>query len=345
MRVGIITFHKALNFGAALQATALNEYIDNNICQSEIIDFIPNNQVPKKNIIIRKILHKFKSIVYFKENKYRELKEKKFKEYRNKYMKLSEKTYYGDNALKKDVPRYDIYISGSDQILNSTLSGNSKSYYLSFIDGVKKISYASSFGRENITDFEKKCIGEELIKFQRLSVRESNGMNIIKEYSSCSSTLVLDPVFLLDKEKWRDKCKETKFPSKYILVYAMEYSNIMEEFILLLKSVTSMPVYLLAGSETAKKLSGNKCMGFGPSEFLFAINNAEYVITNSFHGTAFSMIFGKKFYCIAHTTRNIRINNLLELVNYERKIIRKKISVEILSDYLIDGDIAYQRLK
>lgn len=129
-------------------------------------------------------------------------REYRFDEYRKKYFKMTEQHFYGDNCIKDELKDFDILISGSDQILNTTLTGNSRAYYLDFFEG-KKISYASSFGRTNITQNEIDLIKSELPHYSAVSVREKSAGEIIKRISGIDSELVMDPVFLLKKENGR----------------------------------------------------------------------------------------------------------------------------------------------
>ena len=122
---------------------------------------------------------------------------------------------------------------------------------------------------------------------------------------------VLDPVFLLDKKKWNELAKPCRLPKKYVLVYVLEYSEEMfthsEE---MAKKLGCSVVYI---SLISKKMIGNVLKAIGPREYLYAIANASYICTNSFHGTAFSIIFEKNFTVVKHTTRNSRIANIIEM--------------------------------
>lgn len=334
----MVTFHRANNLGAVLQASALNEYINNNFCSCEIIDFCPNNSIPWRNPV-------FKALSFLKKQlsrlKYRDkyLQEKRFNDFKKIYYILSKKTYYGDTDIKSNPPKYDVLISGSDQIFNTTLSGNSKSYYLDFDNDTKKVSYASSFGRENITDAEYGLVETELSKFQSLSVREASAADIIESKLGIRPELVLDPVFLLDKSMWESRCNnEMKIPySEYIFVYSMENTELICKTVEKIKNQYNIPVIIVRGGGGKLEIAGIEDSSCGPKEFLRYIRDAEIVVTNSFHGTAFSLIFEKDFVCVAHSKRNARLENIMNLVGRKDKVIDNSGKLTDIDNFVVNG--------
>lgn len=345
MRVGFVTFHRAINYGAALQTAALSKYINDNICPCEVIDFVPNNNGRPSSSKLRRCLSRVKAMAYsvffYKKNQ----KKKKFEKFFKKHIFASKRTYFGDKDICDKPPKYDIYLSGSDQILNTTLTGNSRAFYLSFVGEGKKISYASSFGRKEVSDTEIDFIKEYLPSFEILSVREKSAGEIILREIGRSCVDVADPVFLLDGATWRKMSKKLRLQGKYILVYAMENSEMMANAIEALREAYNYPMYIICGGDSAQELDGEKICGLGPSEFIGAIEGAEMVLTNSFHGTAFSMIFGKKLYCVSHTTRNARLENILAEVDMEDMLISPKTEKKNIVKKMINGVSAYENLK
>ena len=237
VKIGIITQHSVNNFGANLQSYALNEFLKLQNYDSKLIDFIPNNKV-QKDLSFRQ---KIKNIIKFflkKEYKNDFLKNKKFSQFRNKYYGLfvENKRFYGDTDFLINYPKLDIYISGSDQLFNFSLTGHSVSYFLPFETNGLKISYASSFGRETITDSESYCVKNYLTQFSSVSFREKSGSTIYSKLTSKNSLSVLDPVFLLSEEQW-SKLITRKINRKYILVYAVENSKFLKDAIQLAKKL------------------------------------------------------------------------------------------------------------
>ncbi len=345
MKAGLITFHQADNYGAVLQASALLKYINNNICNCELIDYLPNTMGVPDNRFIRRLL-RFgkKTCLYFLEHN-KAVKRNRFEKFRKKNYILSKNRYYGDEMIQKNPPEYDVLISGSDQIFNLTLSKNSVSYYLSFSDKVRKISYGSSFGRCDISKTEEQAICKYLSTFDALSVREKSAICLLKKYIDVHATNVTDPVFLINKDEWGKMADEKAVPSqKYIFVYAMENTEGLRNTVDAIFKKYNLPIIKVSGGCTLDGINGMEDEKCGPRQFLAYIKNAEVVITNSFHGMAFSHIFEKKFFAIAHTKRNSRIEDLLLLSKNEVNIISCSENAVDMSK-LIDGARAYSAMQ
>lgn len=343
MKIGIITFHRAYNYGAALQSYALFTYVKMLGHDVEIIDYLPNNCCNGSKSLVRRILHIVKSIIMFNSMMEDYKKSKYFNKFVLDRLNLSPRRYYGDNDIEQDPPQYDLYISGSDQILNMELTGDSKAYYLNFIKENIKLSYGSSFGREKISDKEKIMIKHELSTFRHLSVRERSAANIIQSQINRKPLLVADPVFLLDKGEWEELIDNAEANKNYILIYAMEVTKPLVRIANLLMKKNKQVFVVYGGAENSG-ISGKKIIPNGPIDFLKYIKNAEYVITNSFHGISFSLIFGKKIIGISHSTKNTRIQNLYELIEQKSKLISYNDEPNDFHNYIIDGKQAYANL-
>ena len=328
LKVGIVTFHRALNYGANLQAFALNSYINQLGYDCEIIDLYSNNAGRPSNNVIRRLLSSVKSIMILCIDK----RIRRFTKFQKDNYKISLEKYYGDVDMEEASQLYDVLISGSDQILNTTLTGDTKSYYLTFDNTAKKISYGPSFGRTSISDTECSLIDSELVKFSSLSVLERSGQAIIEQRIGAGSTLVLDPVFLLSKENWEKKATKCKVNGKYILVYAMETTELLNNAVKYICDSLKLPVYIIYGCTKRFVNSWKVVENCGPSEFLSYIMGASIVITNSFHGTAFSIIFEKQFVCVSHSTRNSRLENIMELIGKQDKLLKKEDAIPEIID-------------
>lgn len=346
MRIGILTFHRAINTGAALQACALQNYLRTTGADVELIDFYPNNQIPNMSYIYR-VLRRLKRTIWISNNYRLEIKrQEKFETFYKKAYKLSKEKYYGDNEIKDNPPKYDILVSGSDQILNTALTGNSTSYYLDFDDMAKKVSYASSFGGVDISDREKELIKNELPKFHSLSFREQSGKKIVSELTGIIGADVLDPVFLMDRRYWSDlSAQAMKLPERYIFAYVMEMTNGIKNAVIKAREKYNLPVIVVNGSGEINEIAGREDKTCGPIEFLRYIKDADIVITNSFHGTAFSLIFEKKLLCVTHSRRNARLENLLGYIDCVDKQIVSDAEEVSLDRHIIVSDKSFGLLK
>lgn len=322
-KVGILTFHKAANYGAVLQAYALQQFIKKRGNNCEIIDY--NNSELNLNYCLNpfkaKNIKKFvKKILYFYENKRRN---SIFKQFTSDYLKISNENYDTYSIFKVN-NLYDAFITGSDQVWNYKITANDKNYFLSFCnDNSKKNSYAASFGNINIID---KDIKETLNSMNNISVREDDALNKIIDLGISSKKVSqnIDPVFLLEKSKWKKIMTNIEHKKKYIFIYEVTYTDKMLELAKKISSTKNLEIYYLSASN--KKVKGVKNLKFiTPNEFLDYIYNAEYIITSSFHGMAFSIIFNKNFfYDIPSNANNYssRLESLANLLHLtDRKII------------------------
>ena len=333
MKAGILTFHRASNVGAALQAAALHEHIRSLGVDCELIDYYPNNAPRPRGALFR--LLRFGKRILNRNDRRQHLRQRRFDAFWEEHYTLSKKVYFGDVDIQKDPPAYDLLISGSDQILNTTLTGNSSAYYLAFETDATKVSYASSFGRADITETEREFVRKEFPKFKRLSAREESAEDIIESLIGTRPQTVLDPVFLLEKEKWASYCNQAMaIPhDQYIFVYSMERSEALLAVVRQLHRQTGLPVITVLGGGNSAEGMGTIDEICGPAEFL------RYVMD------AMSLIFGKKVFCVAHAKRNARLANLLKLVGAEHKQVTAIEDADALEERLINGAVCYPSME
>lgn len=340
-KVGIITIHNSPNYGACLQSYALYRYIQQQGNDVEIIDlhrpfayedYIPSKKYvcsrPVKRSLLSKLKGNVKSLIGIKTKNpslYSPLAIKKFDEF-NSIIKLS-KPYRGIDELYANPPLYDLYISGSDQLWNPTQAYCLEPYFLTFVPNGqgKKISYATSVGITDLRDNEKKDFAKWLNLYDDISVREYQAQSLLQGLLADKKVnQVADPTFLLDPKDWKDMAVRPK-QSKYILMFTLQHRPEILEYCLQLSKQSGLPLIelgqvqpdVLDGSYTAVKDAG-------PKEFLGYIENAELVITDSFHCTVFSLIMGaNNFYTyIAPTNqRGSRIIDLLETYNLKKHLL------------------------
>ena len=214
---------------------------------------------------------------------------------------------------------YDILLSGSDQIWNPVITGSDSSFMFAFEkdNKIKKFAYSSSFGMSDITSTWSSIVKKNLKDFERIGLREEDGYKIVSSIlPKADIDIVLDPVFLLDSYFWSSISSPELTPSsRYVLVYSLESNpKIIEQAIELSKAnnLKIVAIHPFSNSFSFADICINEA---GPLEFISLIKNAEYVVTNSFHGTAFSIIFEKDFYCIPHSKTGSRMLNLLSRIS------------------------------
>lgn len=322
-KIGILTFQDSINYGAILQVYALQTYLSDLGFDVEIINYCNS----KRRYAQIKGVRKYASILWhstiglFVSDKKRKRRTIDFK---NNYLKLTQimKT---KSSLTELNSKFNVFITGSDQVWNKRNNGGDLSYFLDFVyeEGIK-MSYAPSFGKSSITDDYANEIEDLLRKIQYISIREISGKNILQERFGINSKLVCDPIFLLDESDWKKLLFPMGFDEHYILCYYMpgdkEVENKILEVSKKIHEETGYNVINIGKKDFDRKAKfGRNIFGLGPKEFLNAIYYADYVITNSFHGTAFSIIFNKTLVVPFNNKKIGGLNTrLLELIKYTK---------------------------
>lgn len=318
-KVGILTFNRAINYGAVLQAfalkNALNKYRDTEIINYKNEKMENVYSLSSKNVI-KTIL---KRIQFSKKNK-------RFYQFIDE--NATEKKYDKNNFDSVE-ESFDKIIVGSDQVWNFTCSGDDKAYLLEGVsDEVEKYSYAASFGVSELPKGQVELFKGDLSKFEKLSVREETGKKILKEQLGLESTVVLDPTLLLDKGEWHDNLKIGETGKKYILTYFLDNDEELKEIANAISKKTGLPIYNITTS--TKSFFGDKVIkNAGPKEWIEYFYNAEFIVTSSFHGTAFAINFEKQFYTYAKNNRASRIVDLLSSLGIESRRISNADDVDL----------------
>lgn len=342
MKAGIITFHRAINYGAILQVLALHEAIKKLGCEVEVIDYrckvieddYKNIRFNKNNI--------FKSVVNNAISySTRKSKKDKFYEFGRKNLNLSSEFYSSNEELKKCNGNYDIFITGSDQVWDDKCVKFDEAYFLDFVkENEKKNSYAASFAFGELPLNLKDKYKERLEGFNNISVREEIGKKIFTELLNKEIEISLDPTLLLNQDEWSIFASESKIKDKYILIYSVHAPNKLFTFAEKLAERTGYKLIYINDS-MQKKVNAKYIRGASPEEFLSLFKNAEYVLTNSFHGTVFGLIFNKQIMVelISKTQKvNYRSKNLMRLLGLENRIL------ENLDEKWIDDKINYDEV-
>lgn len=326
-KIGIITYHCADNLGAVLQVYALQKKINKLGLESEVIDFRPLTLLYPfglrrlKDVKTIGLFRTIKSIIVLMIK--RKIKQRKalFKRFRDNYLVVSKQTYYNAEELNANPPRYEYYITGSDQVWNPDFFEKiGKSYFLDFAStNSTKISYAASITKKMDASFND-VFKENINRFDFISIRESEHVDFLKKLTKKPITVALDPTLLLDKEDYNILPIDPKTKEKYVLVYDLQYN---EELVKLANKISQEKGYkVISFSDHKKYKNGIKTFEYeGPNEFIGYLENAEFVLTTSFHGVAFSVIFKKPFYTIPHKTRGTRMIDLLNSIGLEDRIV------------------------
>lgn len=316
-KIGLLTFQNTMNYGAVLQAFALQNVCKKNGIESEIIDYY-NNAVTKreKPITINDLKSVKQLIKYLLMFRAQNKKRKNIDYFCEKNLKLSSQKFFQNNF--ENFNNYKGIIVGSDQIWNSNLTDNDLNYFLEKFEN-KKYSYAASSGQNGIINKEKiEC----LKKFSFISVRESQLKQELQE-KGISSELVLDPTLLLNKEYWSSFAAKRMISRNYVLLYQMTTSSTIFSFAKKIAKENNLT--LINANPISMQLFKSRCIiGESPEEWVSLIKNADFVVTNSFHGLAFSINFNKQFFTEVkdnEANNSSRIESLLNLFELNNRNI------------------------
>lgn len=339
-KIGIVTFHNAHNYGAMLQVYALQKILSEKY-DVEIINYI--NPIIKKNYksirisndsVISFIKSLGSSIIYLPETLKRQ---RNFNEFLRKYLKVGEK-YDTEETLKNNPPKKDIYITGSDQVWNYTLTnGLSDIYTLNFGDKkTKRISYAASIGVGEIPDNQKDIYNKKISIIDSISVRELQAQKILSELIKKDIYEVLDPTLLLSREEWEKLIKnKINHNEKYILVYGIGNQNKLSDIANYLSKETNNNIIHFNKTNSKFKNILKRAYTYSPTDFLYLVKNAEYTIVRSFHGMVFSILFHKKFFVIPDESSGSRVYDLLRKLGLSDRIVN---GIDDLGDFTREID-------
>ena len=307
MRVGILTFHRATNYGTALQAFATEKGIKKLGVETEMIDYRP--EYIERTLHVRKLTNakspKEIASIIVNAVLYPNMAKRKAESFNRFFslMNVSDYVCLTADDVAKASHEYDVVLSGSDQLFNRNITGDDKTFFLPF-EHKRKVTFASSFGERKLSADRVEEIAPFFSGFDALSVREKTAHDILAQIkkvnvSAKSATSVLDPTFLLTKDEWNEYADPTlKLPKDgYILTYYMLETPLLRDITAKLQQKTGLKVVNIKPSKKQVILHQGKNLSYaGPSEFLACYKNASYVVTNSFHGTAFAINYGIPFF-------------------------------------------------
>lgn len=303
MDFNILTFHRAYNYGAVLQAFALQEFVTELGYSCGVYDYAsPSENKPAG--LKGKILQ---ALQLFSARD-RQVREAKYRQFVEESLHLN---------LEEDSK---VYISGSDQVWNPGIQD--ETYFLRFApEESRRISYAASMGESHMTQEQEENFRTWLKEFDGVSVREEQDKERLASLCDKNIQVHVDPTLLHDKAFWRKHARPVEgLPDEYILVYLMHRSGNVNKLLKWLKKETGAKIVVIDGQGVVQGVMTNLVYHdiakhrVGPREFLWLFDHAKYVVTSSFHGTAFSLIFEKELYAITNLNRKTRITNILEKV-------------------------------
>lgn len=340
--IGILTFHRAVNYGAVLQGYALYRTLCDLGAAPVMIDY----RNPKlewrrkkiryeKNNKVKSLLHSMISMPSV------EKKKRQFGAFNQKYLTLSQPCT--QENISDITNRYQCFITGSDQVFSPTCVDFDPVYFLTFAKPEQKYSYAASFGTAYIDKTYEDEMKKRLNDFKKISVREESGKEIIRQLCDRESFVNIDPSLLLGAVQWSEIASERLIKEKYILVFRVNKPIQLLTYAKKLAEEKELKIVYITDIVKKREKNINYVKAPSVEEFLSYIKNAEYVCTNSFHGTAFSIIFNRKIIVETNTQTgtNNRIKELLKIL----EIKNRDISNEVQADSEIAWDSVNQKIE
>ena len=327
MQIKVITRHTPNNYGSLLQSIATLRVIESLGHQCEIIDYWKRNEVGLQGILTSlqgKSLWKnslFKRMAYvalrYPGEKIAALR---FDKMRRRYLKLTPRCY---SMEELESLQADVFMTGSDQVWGPLLDGGyDEAYFLSFVkEGIRKVSYAGSFGRTEFSDIIIASYKRLLSKYDALTVRESSAVKLLEEWGIDCGGQVLDPTLLLDSSQWSEYIEED-VKKEYVLIYEIHNNPRLDDYAKRFAAHVGLP--LVRVSPTFHQLARGGRFVFCPEigTFLSYIKNARYMLTDSFHGTAFAINFHTPFLeVLPNNKTGARNQSILQLTGLEDRIV------------------------
>ncbi len=351
MKIGILTFHCPHNYGAVLQAYALQQYLLKLGYEVEIIDYRPKYLINATKLKINwrvfvsikpiKCLRKlYNGIFHYIPSCYKRYIG--FNKFINKKLVLSARV-----SNDKIPDNYDAYIIGSDQVWNSKITcGFDRVYFAQFPFEKKQkkyISYAASIGSDKLTKNEKNCYTYLLSNFDYIGVREYKLVELLQPLCLKKIEHVLDPTLLVETDIWDKIALSHNYKKNYVLVYTgLAKTDSIINIAQKIAKPQGFEIMVLTGQISEYTINGYRAAS--PEEFVNAFKNASFVITSTFHGTAFSIIFNKNFYTLKlNKEDDSRAMSLLSMLGLEDRMIDS--SADVLQNNIIDWNSVNDILK
>lgn len=313
-KAGILTFHNAENYGAALQTYALMKTLESFNLETRIVDY------RNRGVFFRNLL---KNLFYLGTFQNPIQNHQAFLHFQEDYLHLTEKAYHQGTDFARDADQFDLLFFGSDQIWNPDLAhGFDPLYFGAFKTRARKIAYAASLGKDEISPEEQARLNILVNNLDAVGVREETMLPLINQEATC----VVDPCTLLPASDWREISDRTIKKSGFIFIYQLFRNPQIIETALALQEKLNQEVLVLTPYPLPYRHQGLKKLGrITPNQFLAYFDRAGAVLSDSFHGTLFSILFKKPFYCLLPAAKTSRITTLLQKLDLSERIVTPQI--------------------
>lgn len=329
MRIGIITIHAARNYGSALQTFATQELFSQLGHSAKIVDYRRETHRNETIIQAKLTLNKKWNKTPLTQYIYRILKSHSFRKlsgsietFIKERINLTSREYLSLSALSCCNEDFDIFCSGSDQIWSNKVWGDFiDEYFLQFaLPGKRCISFSSSFGDTNFREQERSKLKRLLSIYSYLSIRESSGLSLLRELGFPNAILTLDPTLCHTSDFWGGIADPQSIHERYLLVYQLNPNHEFDRQAKETAKAMRCKLIRICLDDSHMLLNGTKVFYPSVQRFLSLIRDATYIMTDSFHGTAFSLIFNKQFSVFLPPKSSERLHSILNLTMQSNRI-------------------------
>lgn len=352
MKISIITLHRLFNYGSVLQTYATQKIFENAGYEAEVIDYITPQRTNKRLFFgvpndfnsgsLFKILYlsaKFFSVL---------LKKLTFGSFLNKYVHLTSEKYIDAKDLDANPPKADIYVTGSDQVWNSVYNeGIDRGFFLDFLpEDATRIAFVSSFGKNKLDDNEISITKKYLDRYKAISVREDSAKKIVEDLGISNCVQLIDPTLQVSKNEWLEIASKRLVKEPYlILMLLYNEDNNATKYARKIADEKRLKLVKICWDMKKPKEVDEMFTHRTPSDFLSLFAYADFVVTNSFHGLAFSVNFERQFIVVPRNEFNSRIESLLRVTGLENRMISNEDDLKKQFKMKIDYSNVNKRLE
>lgn len=342
MTIGILTYHSGFNYGACLQAFALQMTLKKLGYENEVINFETDAFVASREMFSRKprrLKEVIKNVARLPYWKSLHVRERMFNNYTLDVLNSTSR-YRTEAEVIRHAEDYKCIICGSDQIWNLTHVKDDPAitplFFLNFPKKQRRVAFSASFASfTKIAHLYEDVFMPWIKEFDAISIREQDGYDYLKS-KGIDCTLTLDPTVLLDKEDYEPICSPRQIEGKYVLMFGWNTNKDLIEVAKKVSKELGLPVYNIVPPPRAMFCGIPRKLDVGPCEFLSMIKHAEFVVTNSFHGTAFSTTFERPYVSVVTGKADTRMESLLTQLGLADHLVTKdKVDVQrmLSTDY------------
>ena len=345
-KICYITLHTTPNYGSCLQAYATQSLFESLGWEPVLVDYwrkthqtsylveraFKIGRLKRWSFLGEHMPHFIKSLMAAMLELKGRRRRRPFKRFQEEKLHKTRK-YISEEELELDPPVADAYCTGSDQVWNSIWNeGFEDPYYLTWAPiGKPRIAFAASIGRDKLDEWEKPLMREALGRYDAISMREKSGVQLLESLGIEDAFLVLDPTLMLNKVEWEKIATiPSSMPEKYILVYQLNPDERFGDYTSNLSQYLGIPIVKICYERNEIQKGAINLVTPEVSDFVGLFLKASYIVTDSFHATAFSLNFEKPFVAILPSRFSTRIANIVELTGTTDRIFRGYGDVDLM---------------